>query len=184
MCMVPWQVGTSLLLGPGERESLAFALCTWPAHHLSETSLRALSWAPCGCVLTRPGLNVEVTGGCRRGCPGVSAASHWAQRTMIEVSQARSLLELESRKQGESAGEMSGPPRLILVGPEKLRGPEGSLRGRLVERRKGVILRPRGPLGGEPSWQPRFLRVPLASGTTKPKCKGISFLRKTHTYTF
>lgn len=51
-------------------------------------------------------------------------------------------------------------------------------------RRKGIILRLIELLDGEPSWQPGFLWVPLALGTTKPKRKGIYFLRKTHTYTF
>lgn len=76
-------------------------------------------------------------------------------------------------------------PGLSLVGLEKSRGLKGGLEGVAgPQRRKGIILRLRELLDGEPSWQPGFLWVPLALGTTKPKRKGIYFLRKTHTYTF
>lgn len=92
--------------------------------------------------------------------------------------------ELESRHLGESDGKMSSPPGLrpwISEDEGPKRGPEGVA---CLQRSKGVILRPTGLLDGEPSWQPKLPWAPLALGTTKPKCKGIYFLRKTHTYTF
>ena len=76
------------------------------------------------------------------------------------------------------------PPGLKSCGTWEVEGPKREPEGVVgAHRRKGVILRPRGLLDGEPSWQPRFLWAPLALETTKPKCKGIYFLRKTHTYT-